>query len=94
MEQFKQFCQETNYIAGKGRTLLSYSIDRIDNTKGYTIDNIRVITVTENSRKGTKVLHYDYITKFATVSHHRREVELDDWFDSYVKPEDNIKNHF
>lgn len=93
-EQFKQFCLETNYIAGKGRTLLSYSIDRIDNTKGYTVDNIRVVTVTENSRKGTKVLDYDWQTKRAYVSTHRREEALDDWFDSYVKPEDNVKNHF
>lgn len=30
------------------------SIDRIDNKKGYTVDNIRWISVTENSSKYTK----------------------------------------
>jgi hypothetical protein len=94
MDEFRQFCEQTNYLAGKGRTLLCYSIDRIDNTKGYSLDNIRRVTVRENSRKGTKILHYDWETKFATVTTHRRDPELDDWFDSYVKPEDNVKNHF
>lgn len=93
-EEFKEFCVATNYIAGKGRTLLQYSIDRIDNTKGYTKDNIRVVTVQENSRKGTKILHYDWRNKHATVSHHRRDPDLDDWFDSYFTPDDNVKNHF
>jgi len=67
LDQFTTFCTETKYIAGKGRSVDSLSIDRIDNAKGYTLDNIRILPFGENSRKGTKVLMYDYQTKFAAV---------------------------
>lgn len=66
-DQFSEFCYRTNYMAGRGRTKESYSIDRIDNNKGYTADNIRVLTVSENARKHTKVLNYDWQTQTATV---------------------------
>lgn len=59
-EQFKEFCYKTNYIQGKGITKDSYSIDRKDNDKGYTIDNIRILTVSENSKKGNKQLVFDW----------------------------------
>ena len=55
-EDFQKFCYEFDYIQGKGKTKKSYSIDRIDNDKGYTIDNIRILTLEENSRKHTEVL--------------------------------------
>lgn len=93
-DEFKAFCLATNYIAGKGKTLLSYSIDRIDNTKGYTKDNIRVVTVQENSRKGTKILHYDYLTKHAHVTAHRRDPDLDDWFDSWGTRDTKLDSEF
>jgi hypothetical protein len=67
-EEFVQFCYATNYMAGKGRTRTSYSIDRIDNDKGYTLDNIRVIPLHENSRKGNKKLEYDWRTGSAIVT--------------------------
>lgn len=67
LEQFRQFCYEEDYIQNKGKTHSSYTIDRIDNSKGYTIDNIRVLTNSENSRKGAKVLHYDFVTGNAKV---------------------------
>lgn len=66
-EDFKAFCYVTDYIGKKGITKTSYSIDRIDNTKGYILSNIRVVTVSDNSKKGTKVLHYDWQHKVATV---------------------------
>lgn len=56
-EQFLQFVVKTNYMVSKGRFKQSYHIDRIDETKGYTIDNIQVITNTENIRK---YLSYNY----------------------------------
>lgn len=56
-EQFLEFAIKTNYLAGRGRTKESLHIDRIDETKGYTIDNIQVITNTENLRK---FLSYQY----------------------------------
>lgn len=51
LEEFEQFCIATEYIIKKGRSKDSYSIDRIDVTKGYTLDNIQVLTVSKNSKK-------------------------------------------
>lgn len=65
-EQFEKFCYETNYIAGRGRQKTSFSIDRIDNNKGYSIDNIRVLSVSDNSRRN-KILVYDWETQYARV---------------------------
>lgn len=66
LDEFKQFCYETNYIAGKGRTKKSLSIDRIDPAQGYHIWNIQVMTVSENSWKGNRLI-YDIRTKTATI---------------------------
>lgn len=38
------------FTPGK-RTHNSYSIDRVDNNKGYTVDNTRVISLKANQRK-------------------------------------------
>lgn len=54
-EQFSNFAIKYDYLKGKGRRGESYSIDRIDNSKGYTLSNIRVITLSENSKKGGKM---------------------------------------
>lgn len=51
-EQFEQFCRKTLYIGYKGRTGTALSIDRIDSSKGYTMDNIVVLTNRENGAKG------------------------------------------
>lgn len=51
LEQFTEFCVKTDYIRKKGRKGESYHIDRIDETKGYTIDNIQVLTNSENVKK-------------------------------------------
>ena len=56
-EQFKQFAIETEYITKKGKKKHSLSIDRRDNDKGYTIDNIQVLTLSQNSRKK---IYFDY----------------------------------
>jgi len=66
-EQFKKFCYETDYMAGKGRKKKSFTIDRIDNSKGYVVDNIQMLSKSENSKKHTKVLMYDWETKTAKV---------------------------
>ena len=50
-EQFEQFCCTTKYIAGKGKTRNSLTIDRIEENKGYTADNIRVLPNRENVKK-------------------------------------------
>ena len=79
-EYFTQFCREYDYIRGKGKTAKSLSVDRIDNTKGYIPGNLRAIPLGENSRKGTKILHYDWETKYAAVTTHDNRFK-DEWFD-------------
>ena len=61
IEQFTQFAIETDYIKGKGKSIDSFSIDRIDNAKGYTIENIQILSISDNAKKGVKILnaHYD-----------------------------------
>ncbi len=56
-EQFKEFAVRTDYMAGKGIYKNSLHIDRIDEAGGYTVDNIQVLTNTENVRK---FLSYNY----------------------------------
>ena len=51
-EAFVELCEATGYIEGKGQRPEDLAIDRIDAAKGYTLDNIRVITVEANGRKG------------------------------------------
>ncbi len=53
-EQFKKFAIKTEYIQNKGTTKESFSIDRVNNNKGYTVDNIQILTVGENASKGIK----------------------------------------
>lgn len=65
IEQFTEFCHKSQYIAGKGRKIGGLNIDRIDNNKGYTIDNIQVMEKTENIKK--YYLDYDWQNKVAVV---------------------------
>ena len=58
-EDFKQFCIETEYMQNKGKKKKSYHIDRIDETKGYTKDNIQVLTNTQNVRKYVEWVNRD-----------------------------------
>lgn len=66
-EDFQMFCRATKYIAGKGRKKDSFTIDRINNDKGYVLSNIQMLTKSDNSRKATKLLMYDWRTKYARV---------------------------
>ena len=50
-EEYEAFCRSTNYDQLKGKTALSLSIDRIDNSGPYSAENIQAITLAENSRK-------------------------------------------
>lgn len=61
-EQFQKFCYETDILAGRGITKESFHIDRKEDDKGYTINNIQVLTNSENSKKEQrrrKLLKYD-----------------------------------
>jgi hypothetical protein len=48
LKQFEDFCRKTGYDTKKGRTADSLTIDREDVTKGYTFENIRAITLSDN----------------------------------------------
>lgn len=52
IDQFRIFCEKTNYLALKGRSSSSASIDRIDPSKGYEADNIQILSLSDNSKKG------------------------------------------
>ena len=51
LEQFKTFCINTGYMEGKGKKATSLSIDRKEVSKGYTIDNLQILTLRANSSK-------------------------------------------
>lgn len=51
LEDFKAFCISSGYMEGKGRTAQDLSIDRIRPWEGYNINNIQVLTLSENSKK-------------------------------------------
>lgn len=50
-EQFEEFCVKCEYLKGKGITAQSLHIDRIDESKGYSMDNIQVLSNSENVKK-------------------------------------------
>ena len=76
-EQFTEFCIASNYLNCKGIKKESYHIDRIDENKGYTIDNIQLLTNIENVRKyinfvtidenGKKVFKTNKETKLSNI---------------------------
>lgn len=54
LNEFKQFCNETGYLEKKGKDKNSMTIDRIDSKKGYSINNIRILSHYENSIRADK----------------------------------------
>ena len=54
LEEFRDFCERTGYILKKGYRGKSATIDRIDNSKGYHIDNIQIISFRANASKGNR----------------------------------------
>lgn len=67
-EQFKEFALKTKLMKGRGKNKDSWHIDRIDEEKGYTIDNIQILTNSENVKK---YLDYSYLTKHGSVRTHK-----------------------
>jgi len=53
-EQFSEFCIKSEYAIRKGISKDSLHIDRVDENKGYHIDNIQVLTNTQNVKKYCK----------------------------------------
>jgi len=65
MNWFLNFIKENNYIANSGRLSDHLTIDRKDGSKGYTHENIRVVTKGENvSKFHKKELEYPNGTSF------------------------------
>lgn len=58
LEEFRDFCEETNYLELKGCHPNDYTIDRIDIEKGYSRNNIQMMRNGENVRK-----YYAYESK-------------------------------
>lgn len=56
-DEFKEFSIKTDYYKKKGISSESFHIDRIDESKGYLINNIQVLT---NSQNVKKYLKYRY----------------------------------
>lgn len=53
-EQFQEFVTRTGYMKKKGIFSDSWHIDRIDESRGYTVDNLQVLTNAQNVRKYLK----------------------------------------
>lgn len=63
--QFREFCQRTGYLITKGKRGQNATIDRPENWRGYSVDNMQLLTGRQNIRK-----YYD---------HDRYEQVPDDW---------------
>lgn len=55
LQEFKRWCEETGYLALRGRRDSDMSIDRIDHSKGYHINNIKMRAFLENCTDGYTV---------------------------------------
>lgn len=74
-DEFKQFCYKTQLLVGRGRTIDAYHIDRIDVNKGYSVDNMQVLTNGENIKK---YLQYDYLFdhgRYNMIKHNNNDKE-------------------
>lgn len=73
-EQFETFAIKTQYYKKKGIYSDNYHIDRIDESKGYTIDNIQVLTNSANIKKFLSYKYDDHARRMvANVSIQRYE---------------------
>lgn len=50
-EEYCHFAKTSGYMEHKGKTAASLSIDREDESKGYSADNIRAVTLSFNTRR-------------------------------------------
>lgn len=51
-DEFSQWCEANHYIELRGREATCAQIDRIDYRRGYSLDNIQILSCSENSIKG------------------------------------------
>jgi len=51
LAEFRQWCEEKGYIITKGQRGFRATVDRINNKRGYHIDNIQLLTMKANIAK-------------------------------------------
>jgi hypothetical protein len=75
LEEFKAFCTRTEYMVKKGIYKESLHIDRIDETRGYTADNIQVLSNSENIKKYLAYCEHEKRLKTVTIIEQTFSVE-------------------
>ena len=55
LEEWTKFVTEHDLLAKRGKTATSLSVDRHDPRIGYVYSNLRVLTLSKNSSKGTTI---------------------------------------
>lgn len=50
-EEFEKIARESGWSEGRGKEADSLSLDRIDDSKGYEVGNLRAITLSANTAK-------------------------------------------
>lgn len=63
IEEFKEFCEENNYLELRGKSADSASIDCIIDEIGYAKGNIKILSLSNNTLKRNKKIVYDHIKK-------------------------------
>jgi hypothetical protein len=68
LEDWKEFCDRTNYLNLRGKEVGCFVIDRIRHWEGYHKNNIQILSVQANAAKSVrekreKFLHYRFQTK-------------------------------
>lgn len=71
LEEFREFCIETDILAKRGRKSSSWTIDRIIEELGYTKGNLQKLTNAENVAKENRRRK---VLKFDSELYHRRRV--------------------
>lgn len=67
-DDWREFCEATNYLNLRGREAGSYVVDRIRFWEGYHKNNIQLLTFSQNAIKGNKekkqkLARYRFLTK-------------------------------
>lgn len=74
-DQFKEFCKKTKILLGRGIEKNSLHIDRIDESKGYTIDNIQPLTNGENVKKYREYCYMTGTASTVTIRTNRNKID-------------------
>jgi len=74
--EFELVIEGTGYIDQKGSRKTDLQIDRVDASKAYSFDNVRVVTCEENATKSNWERHLP--AHVQDMLRRKREQELDD----------------